>query len=105
MIQAIGVIIGAYGIWLRFSNNANRAIPYCLGIGIVLLCVGSALAHDHSRPELNEWFDKLQSGKGLCCSLSDGETVADPDWRTAHGHYQVRLDNEWIDVPEDAVIT
>jgi hypothetical protein len=40
-----------------------------------------------------------------CCSLSDSETVADPDWESKDGHYRVRLDGKWIDVPDDAVIT
>ena len=64
-----------------------------------------ALAHDPSHPELNGWFDKLASGRGLCCSLTDGVTVADPDWESRDGRYRVRLYGEWIDVPDDALIT
>jgi len=45
------------------------------------------------------------SGKGLCCSFADGQTVADPDWESKDGHYRVRIDNNWIDVPDDALIT
>jgi hypothetical protein len=30
-----------------------------------------------SRPELNEWFNRLASGKGLCCSFADGFVVID----------------------------
>jgi len=32
-------------------------------------------------------------------------TVADPDWESRDGHYRVRLYGEWIDVPDDALIT
>ncbi len=71
---------------------------------LALLCA-PAFAHDHDRPELNGWFDRLASGKGLCCSFADGFAVADPDWETKGGHYRVRLDGDWIDVPDDAVIT
>jgi hypothetical protein len=35
----------------------------------------------------------------------DGHAVADPDWDSKDGHYRVRLDNQWIDVPDDALIT
>src|SRR6266404_9970033 len=56
-------------------------------------------------PELNNWFNRLASGRGLCCSLTDGVTVADPDWESREGHYRVRLYGEWIDVPDDALIT
>jgi hypothetical protein len=31
--------------------------------------------------------------------------VSDVDWDTKDGHYRVRLEGEWIDVPEDALIT
>jgi hypothetical protein len=62
-------------------------------------------AHDHSRPELNRWFDSLKSGKGPCCSDADGYAVSDPDWESKSGHYRVRIEGEWYDVPDDAVIT
>jgi hypothetical protein len=71
---------------------------------ILLLLTVPALAHDAARPELNDWFNHLQSGQGLCCSLTDGERVADPDWESIGGHYRVRLDGVWIEVPDNAVI-
>jgi len=81
--------------------------PLTIGIAVLLLTLGSHLghAHDPSHPELNSWFDHLASGKGLCCSFADGFAVADPDWESSNGHYRVRLDGEWIDVPDEAVIT
>jgi hypothetical protein len=57
------------------------------------------------NPELHQWFEGLRSGKGPCCSDADGTAVSDVDWETAGGHYRVRLDNQWVDVPDDAVIT
>jgi len=36
--------------------------------------------------------------------MADGEAVADPDWESKEGHYRVRLDNKWVDVPDEAVI-
>jgi len=55
-------------------------------------------------------FDHLASGKGLCCSMADGEAVADPDWESKDGHYRVHIPNNqgtptWYDVPDDALIT
>jgi len=57
------------------------------------------------NPELHRWFESLRSGKGPCCSDADGSAVSDVDWETAGGHYRVRIDGEWIDVPDEAVIT
>jgi hypothetical protein len=54
---------------------------------------------------LHEWFNHLASSKGLCCSVADGEVVADPDWESRDGHYRVRLENKWVDVPDEALIT
>jgi len=71
--------------------------------------VGSVTARDldgrYASSPLKPWFDQLASRKGLCCSVADGESVADPDWDSKNGHYRVRLENNWIDVPDDAVIT
>jgi hypothetical protein len=72
---------------------------------IFLLLCTPALAPDPSHPELNEWFNRLASGKGLCCSFADGSVVSDVDWESNDGHYRVRLEGRWVDVPDDAVIT
>ena len=81
---------------------------------LLLACVLAALpvrlvtARDDGRyanSPLKPWFDNLKSSKGLCCSVTDGYAVADPDWDSKDGHYRVRIDGEWITVPDDAVIT
>jgi hypothetical protein len=76
---------------------------------IVIGLVGGVRARDldgrYANSPLKPWFDQLASGKGLCCSMADGESVADPDWDSKDGHYRVRLENRWIDVPDDALIT
>jgi hypothetical protein len=71
---------------------------------LLLLCI-PAFVHDPGHPELNDWFDRLTSGRGLCCSFADGFAVSDVDWESKGGHYRVRLENKWIDVPDDALIT
>jgi hypothetical protein len=82
---------------------------------ICLLTVAAAVARDlDGRYEagdsaLHRWFDQLASGKGLCCSFVDGSKVEDVDWdtqRDADGdvHYRVRLNGQWLDVPDVAVV-
>jgi hypothetical protein len=66
------------------------------------------LARDDGRyanSPLKSWFDQLASGKGLCCSFADGFRVDDVDWDTRDGHYRVRLNGDWIVVPDSAVVT
>ncbi|MBI5318315.1 MAG: hypothetical protein HZB49_02570 [Bradyrhizobium sp.] len=79
--------------------------------GLALL-LGLVSQFSHARDDgryanspLKPWFDSLKSGKGPCCSDADGYAVADPDWESKSGHYRVRIEGEWHDVPEDAVIT
>lgn len=79
-----------------------------LAVILPALLFGSATARDdgrYSASPLKPWFDSLRSGKGPCCSDADGFVVADPDWESWEGHYRVRLDGEWIVVPDDVVIT
>jgi hypothetical protein len=54
--------------------------------------------------KLHAWFDKLASGKGLCCSFADGRTLSDPDWGTHDDHYWVIIDRIRYAVPADAVV-
>jgi len=87
-----------------------KRIVLGLTLSMIGAClVGSVTARDldgrYANSPLKPWFDQLASGKGLCCSMADGESVADPDWESKDGHYRVRLENKWIDVPDDALIT
>ena len=82
-----------------------------IAIAVIMLVLGLAMDHAYPRDNgqyagspLKSWFDQLSSGKGRCCSDADGTAVSDPDWDSKDGHYRVRLDGEWIDVPDDAVI-
>jgi hypothetical protein len=74
-----------------------------LALVLVAWC-GVAFGHDHNRPELNDWFKSLRSGKGPCCDGSDATSLDDPDWENNNGHYRVRIDGAWIDVPDEAVL-
>jgi len=74
-----------------------------------LAAAGLAHARDpdgrYAHSPLKEWFDSLRSGKGPCCSDADGSAVSDVDWESSNGHYRVRIEGEWFDVPDESVIT
>ena len=81
---------------------------------VVVLCAtvfaaNSAAARDpdgrYANSPLKPWFDQLASGKGLCCSFADGVKVEDVDWDTLDGRYRVRVNGEWITVPDVALVT
>jgi hypothetical protein len=65
-------------------------------------------------PALHEWFERLASGKGLCCSFADGVVIEDVDWGTeairgVEGKssivYWVVVDGQRLVVPPEAVVT
>jgi hypothetical protein len=82
-------------------------------LAVVALCINAfvssdLLARDDGRfanSPLKPWFDQLASGKGLCCSFADGVKVENVDWDTVEGHYRVRLNSQWVVVPDVAVVT
>ncbi len=78
-------------------------------VALLSLSLGQSSARDpdgrFANSPLKSWFDSLRSNRGPCCSDADGLMVADPDWESKDGHYRVRIDGEWIVVPDDAVIT
>lgn len=59
----------------------------------------------HSQSPLHDWFAGLKSGKGPCCADADGNVVLDSDWVSKNGHYRVFIMREWVNVPDEAVIT
>jgi len=82
----------------------------CAGVVFVSVMFGptSVSAHDDGRyanEPLHAWFDQLASAKGLCCSFADGFSIQDVDWDTREGRYRVRLQGEWVIVPDTAVVT
>src|SRR5271169_288955 len=88
-----------------------KRIVFGLILIVIVAClVGSVTARDldgrYANSPLKPWFDQLASGKGLCCSFADGKSVEDVDWDTggANGSFRVRLDGQWIDVPDEAVV-
>ena len=99
----------------RETSGRHRAVRgktrmvICSVLLMLLLGADRSEARDpdgrYANSPLKQWFDGLRSGKGPCCSDADGSAVSDVDWESKDGHYRVRIDGDWYDVPEDAVIT
>jgi hypothetical protein len=81
---------------------------------IAISTPGSARWVGPTDPILHDWFEKLASGKGLCCSFADGVVIEDVDWGTeairgVEGKtsivYWVLVDGQRLVVPPEAVVT
>ena len=91
------------------QRRSNGTALQIAGVAL-LLSLGSHAGHArddgrYANSPLKQWFDGLRSGKGPCCSDADGYAVSDPDWESKNGHYRVRIEGEWYDVPDEALIT
>ena len=93
--------------------NVVVTTRYRLTMAVAVVCITVFVPnHSDARDDgrfanspLKEWFDRLASKNGLCCAFADGVSVQDVDWDTQDGHYRVRIQGEWIVVPDAAVIT
>jgi hypothetical protein len=107
----LGLAILAFGLWM--SRNAKTGPQDTMAgalifVGVILLLIMSAIsahAHDHNRPGLDDWFKSLRSKNTVpCCDGSEATRLNDVDWESHDGHYRVKLDGEWVDVPDSALI-
>ena len=98
----------ASGIFIRPDTITKVPIPgitFCILVRRLLERWFKPATTGAMHSPLKQWFDGLKSGKGPCCSDDDGFAVSDPDWESKDGRYRVRVDDEWVDVPDNAVIT
>ena len=74
-----------------------------------VLGIGSAEARDDGRyadSPLKPWFESLHNKDGVqCCEVADGMALLDVDWDSQDGHYRVRLEGQWVMVPDERVVT
>ena len=88
----------------RLTGPTVAAVALCM-----MFVANGVSARDpdgrYANHPLKQWFDQLASGKGLCCSFADGFSVQDVDWDTQDGRYRVRLQGEWVVVPDTALVS
>lgn len=106
-------------------------MKHCLSIAIamsLLICAPGRARDPDGRyakldPERKKWFESLQNQQGQpCCADADGAVLIDSDWEAVNNpakpntHYRVHIPiatagsimigpPEWVDVPDEAVIT
>jgi len=84
------------------------AVASALAFGVWTAASHKVVARDldgrYANSPLKGWFESLRSGKGPCCSDADGSALSDVDWEANGGHYRVRIESQWWDVPDEAVI-
>jgi hypothetical protein len=76
----------------------------CILLAIASSSVSATDDGRYANSPLKSWFDSLRSGKGPCCSDADGTALSDVDWESHDGRYRVRIEGQWWDVPDEAVL-
>lgn len=85
---------------------AFRMIPLVAATALAGLAAEARDDGRYANSLLKDWFESLKSkAGGPCCSDADGTALDDVDWETRDGRYRVRLLGNWVEVPEDTVIT
>jgi hypothetical protein len=90
-----------------------QAAKSVLAVAALLVCGGldaGTSARDYRQyrnvdPAIRDWVQGLKdkTGEG-CCDTADGQP-AEYEWDIAANRYRARIEGEWYDVPDDAVIT
>jgi len=76
------------------------------------LGLASQLGHARDRgqfananPELRAWFNGLKARRGPAAPMPTAQRSAAPIGKAATATTRVRIDGEWVNVPDEAVIT
>lgn len=101
--------IAAIWLWFVVCCVLGALALIAAVVGLVALLIGHAFGMDDGTrfqnvdPGTRAWFKSVQSPRGIpCCDLADGHRTA---WKAdAEGNYWALVDNEWLKVPQEAVI-
>jgi hypothetical protein len=122
LIAICSVIVTIEFLPDRWRDRATRVFMGLVTVAfavtvIYLFLVGCGEARDldgrYAQSPLKPWFENLRSKKSRCCSDADGALVKDADWEIRAAkpgddpekqHYRVRIEQTWVDVPDDAVV-
>jgi hypothetical protein len=87
----------------------KNSLAHVIALLLLVTLTAKVLARDYGQyrdidPGLRQWIEALKdkTGKG-CCETADGHP-AEYEWDIAGNRYRVRIEGEWYNVPEEAVI-
>jgi hypothetical protein len=96
-------------IFRALLKSIKSIPPMAALLANAALDTGGASARDSGQyrdvdPAIREWIQGLKDKAGQgCCDTADGHP-AEYEWDIAGNRYKVRIEGEWYDVPEEAVI-
>ena len=94
------------GALMPIHGMKRRTFIAALG-GTLILCVSAAAQDGYHGVGHDEWHQEFYAklrrndGGGPCCGMMDCRPTQS---RKVRGYYEVKVDGEWIPVPEDKII-
>jgi hypothetical protein len=59
----------------------------------------------HVSKDIKAWIERLTDRSGTsCCSTADGVQPLEVEWDIGAHHYRVKVDDQWLTVPDSAVV-
>ena len=100
MVRGLWALAGGIGVALVWFKDHITLKSLALA---VLLIAGSALAHDDDTAR-GRYLGSLVSPKtgASCCNLQDCSET--DDWRGSATGYEVKVEGQWIPVPNDVIV-
>ena len=81
-------------------------LPATMALGLVAASHARDLDKtDNNSPEVKAWVLSLKNGPGVaCCATADGWRPQEVEWDVSRKGYRVKIEDHWVDVPEETVI-
>lgn len=105
--QAAVALAGVARMICAATIGSSLTLLVALGI---FFPVAAAHADDTGQnrqvsPEIEAWTEALTNQVGIgCCTTENGFRPAEVEWDISVNSYRVKLDGQWILVPDEAVI-
>jgi hypothetical protein len=106
VVVALMLVAALACVFEYLQHRINKWLTLII-VSVILLLMALSIhqvrAHDHARPELNDWLKSLRSKNNTwCCDGRDHDPI--DDWEAKDNRYRVKFRGQWYDVPETAIV-
>jgi len=92
---------------IRSTAQSCGAALFALGMfsGSAISLADEAGQRQQVPPEIRGWIEALTDRAGIgCCAIADGSRPEEVTWDIAGSSYRVKVDDQWLFVPEEAIV-
>ncbi len=98
-----GVVRAICGASIR--SSLTLLVALCLFFPVAALQAQDAARNRQVSPEIKLWAEALTNEAGIgCCTIANGLVPEEIEWDISANSYRVKVDGQWLFVPDEAVI-